>query len=909
MTRLRILAVRVLALFGRRRLDATLDDEVGAHLQLLTAEHVRRGLSQAEARAAARRDFGGIEQVKEVHRYQRGLPWIDDIYRDVRYALRMLAKTPGFTAVTVLTLALGIGANTAVFSVANSLLLRALPVAEPDRLVVVSSARTINGGFTAGWEYAIWDQIQQRAEAFDGAFAASGFRHRLDLAQGGHKQPVDSVFVSGDFFSTLGVPALLGRPFSGADDVRGGGPDGPLAVISYGFWQRQLGGAADVVGRTLVVDRIPVTVVGVTPPEFFGAEVGRSFDVALPLSVAPTIFSDEAWLDSGPTFLTIMLRLKPGQSLESATATLRAFQPQILVAAFGPDVQSDSRMKAYQNDPFVLLPAAAGVSMLRLRYEQPLVTILAIVGLVLVVACANIAHLMLARAATRKHELSVRLALGSSRGRLMRQLFVESLVLSGGGALAGLVFAVWGSRALVANLSMFGDPVSLDLPLDWRVLAFTAAMTVLTAVLFGTAPALRATRMTPIEVLKAEGAGVRLGGRAPRGLLVGQVALAMVLLVTAGLFVQTFQRLASVALGFDSDRLLVVKVDATRAAIDPADRIGFYDRLVDAVAVVPGVARAAGSVTTPIDFGPVMVTPVEVPGSRSVPEPQRTLVTYFVTPGWFGTYGTTIRTGRDISDVDTASSLPVVVVNEAFARRFFPAESPIGKAVVATWAPPGRTPRSRTIVGVVDNAVAMSLRDEAPATMYVPLTQHYWGRPLTEIQISVRSSAESSAALAPSVAAALSTADRDLAFSFRPLADQVNASLAQERLVAMLSGFFGLLALLITAVGLYGVTSYMVSQRRSEIGIRMALGAPRAAVIGLVLRTFMSALVGGVIIGLAGAATITQVFEGLLFGVTGLDPTTFTVAALLLAGVATIAVFLPMRRATKIEPLTALRYE
>jgi predicted permease len=456
---------------------------------------------------------------------------------------------------------------------------------------------------------------------------------------------------------------------------------------------------------------------------------------------------------------------------------------------------------------------------------------------------------------------------------------------------------------------MFGDPVSLDLPLDWRVLACTAAVTVLTAVLFGTAPALRGTRVTPIEVLKAEGAGVRLGGRAPRGLLVAQVALAMVLLVTAGLFVQTFERLASVALGFDSDRLLVVKVDATRAAIDPADRIRFYDRLVDAVAAVPGVARAAGSVTTPIDFGPVMVTPVEVPGSPLVPEPQRTLVTYFVTPGWFATYGTTIRDGRDVSDFDTASSLPVVVVNEAFARRFFPAESPIGKAVVSTWAPAGQVPRSRTIVGVVDNAVAMSLRDDAPATMYVPLAQHEWGRPLTEIQISVRSSADSLAALAPSVAAALSTADRDLAFSFRPLAEQVNASLAQERLVAMLAGFFGLLALLITAVGLYGVTSFTASQGRTEIGIRLALGAQRSAVIGLVLRKFMVAVVAGITIGLVGAAAVTHFLAGMLFGVTARDPRTFVVAALLFTVVATIAAFVPMRRATKGEPLAALRYE
>ena len=896
--------------FRTSRVDRALDEEAAFHLECRINELIAAGLSPTEAEAQARRAFGNRLRLREESRDVKLLPWLVDCVQDVRVAARVLRAAPIVTGVAILSLALGIGANTAIFSLVNSLLLRTLPVAEPERLATLSTDAPTARGSTPAWTYALWDETRRRAsQMFDGAVAWSDERLNLSAA-GGEVQAVDGLYVSGDFFSTLGVPALLGRTLTARDDARGGGADGPVAVISYGMWQRRFGGDADVIGTPLVIERVPFTIIGVTPPEFFGAEVGRSFDVAVPINAQRLIRDKDSDIDKG-FWLYIMVRLKAEQTAQAATSLLRAVEPQIREAA---DVTPATMPPRAQHlSPFTFVPASLGTSRLRQRYEQPLLVMLGIVGLVLLIACGNIANLLLARTTARRHELSLRLALGATRWRLVRLLLVEALLLAGLGALAGLVFARWASPLLVAQLSTSVTRVMLDLSLDWHVLAFTIAVTGATAVLFGTVPAFKATRVAPIDALKEQSRGslgdsrTRLAG----SLVVVQVASSMVLIVAAGLLVGTFERLATLPLGFDVDRVLTVRVDATRASVDPSGRIPFYHQLVSAVAAVPGVARASASLAPPVGDGfnlgildPTGATPAQPePGPVPFWNSRMTLLNQ-ITPGWFATYGTPIHAGRDIDDRDAQGALPVAVVNEAYVRKFLPNRNPIGETVRLLKTPP------KTIVGVVRDTVYISVRDGVRPTVYLPLAQPDADRrgptPAT-VNISVRASHGSPAVLAPAVAAALTAVDRNLAFIFRPLQDRVDASLTRERLVALLAGFFGALALLLATLGLYGVTSYAVARRRAEIGIRMALGAEPANVLRLVLTRVFMLVALGVIIGTAVSVWSSQFIASLLYGMHPRDSVTLVTAALTLTTVGAIAGWLPAHRASRINPTEVLR--
>jgi len=824
---------------------------------------------------------------------------------DIRLAIRSLRSAPIVSIVAALSLALGIGANTAIFSLVNSLLLRSLPVADPSRLVVVNDAGVTSPGIQS-WTFAIWDNIRQRSKPFDGAFAWSS--QRFNLAKAGEQQPVDGMYVTGAYFATLGVPALIGRTITEADDVRGGGKDGPVAVISYAFWQRQFGAAANAIGQSLVVERVLFTIVGVTPPEFVGSEIGRAFDVAIPLGTEPLIRGKESNLDRRSSWwLTVMLRLKPGQSLDAGTAALRGVQAQIRESAMPQDWLP--RLQAsFLKEPFSLVPGASGTSVLRNRYQRPLLTILVVVALVLLVACANIANLLLARATARRHELSVRLALGAGRWRLARQLLVESLVLSTIGALLGLLFAAWGSRALVAQLSTQVNRVVLDLPLDWRVMGFTIAVSMGTALLFGTAPAFRAARVAPIDALKEHGrtAGTDSRVSISSGLVIAQVALSLVLVVAAGLFMRTFAGLASVRLGFDSDRILAVGVNALRSRVEPADRASLFQRLADEVAALPGVMHAAGSVVTPVSNS-TWGNNVNVPGAPDMPDRDHNSLVNIITPGWFATYGTRILAGRDIDARDSATAPHVALVNEAFARRFFPGRTVIGGTIEFSRGTSQQAP-SMLIIGVVEDAVYRNLREPVGPTLYQPMAQYDPSRfPLPSFSISVRAAAGSPLELSRSVASARTSVDGDLAFTFRPLADQINASLIQERMVAMLSGFFGGLAMLLAALGLYGVTSYAVSRRRAEIGIRMALGAAPSGVVRLVLARVTALVAIGVAVGAGVSVWASRFVATLLFGLEPRDPATLVGAATILAAIGAIAGWLPAYRASRIDPAEVLR--
>ncbi len=830
--------------------------------------------------------------------------------QDIRLAFRALRATPVVSLVAILSLALGIGANTAIFSLVDSVILRALPVKEPGQLVMLSDepgARVANTRGITSWTNPIWEQVRDRRDLFDSVFAWS--TSRFNLAAGGETQFVDGIWASGRMFETLGVPAMLGRTFTESDDVRGGGPDGPVAVISYSFWQRRFGGTASAIGQRLSLDKVSFTVIGVTGPDFFGPDVGRAFDVAIPIGTEPLFRGKESALDQRSWWwLSVMARLKPGQPIDAATAAMRVYQPQLREATLPADWRP-SDQKDYLKEPFTMVSTAGGSSQLRNRYRQPLVTIMVVVALVLLIACANIANLLLARSAARRHEWSVRLALGASRWRLVRLLLMESLLLSTVGASLGLLVARWGSQLLVRQLSTQTNTVFLDLALDWRVLAFTSAVTILTALLFGTAPAFRAAAVAPMEAIKEHGRGSSQESRISlaSGLVVAQVALSVVLVVAAGLFMRTFSSLANVHLGFDRDRVLLVTVNAQRTEIPPADRLTTYDRIRQRVAAVPGVAAAAASFVTPVSGG-TWNNRIDVPGGVELPERQRLSNFNAITPGWLTTFGTALVTGRDIRDSDTKSAPPVILVNQAFVKKFLNGASPLGKTVqIGAGSRFAQPPRE--IVGVVADAVYRALREPIPATMYVPLAQFDDSRSPAppSMSISVRSSTGSPALLARSVSAAIAEVNPDLALTFRPLADQVNASLTQERVVAILSGFFGGLALLLAGLGLYGVTSYAVTRRKTEIGIRMALGAAPGGVIRLVLSRVSILVAIGVIVGAGASLWASQFVTTLLYGLEPRDPRTLVQAAAVLAAVGALAGWLPAHRASRIDPAEVLR--
>lgn len=815
--------------------------------------------------------------------------------QDLRDALRALKATPIITAVAVVSLALGVGANTAIFSLVDSVMLRSLPVRDPERLVILDDG---------SWTNPIWEQIRERQhELFQGATAFSG--QQFNLSSGGEAHLVDGLYASGEFFDVIGVGTVLGRTFSKDDDRRGGGPDGPVTVISYRFWQNRFGGASDAIGKPITISRVTYTIIGVTPPDFFGPTVGSTFDVIVPLGTEPLIRGAGSGLDHRSFWwLDIMARLRSDQTVEDATTALRNVQPRIREATL-PERWRPSDLAEYLGEKLTLVPATTGQSFIRTRYQRPLLTIMVVVALVLLIACANIANLMLARANGRRHEISVRRALGASRVRLAKQFFTESLVVSVSGAVLGLFFAHWGSRLIVQQLSTWRGTVFLDLPLDWRVLGFTAAVAIATAVIFGTAPAIRATTVEPNEALKEQGRWMGGEGKRTLGtpLVVAQVALSLVLVVAAGLFVRTFTTLATRDLGFSRESIMVAWIDAEQSKATQKERAALFDRVAQAVAAVPGIEQSAASAITPVS-GMMWNDLFEFPDLPKLTQRDRIVSQNYVTPGWFQTYGTAMIAGRDFTDRDRAGTLPVVVVNEAFLAKYMKDGSPIGKTVMPA-SRPDRPATPLEIIGVVRNAVYRNVREPAPPTMYRPLAQANDFPPFLGISYTAKSGSPSS--LTRAVVNAIGHVDRDLTITFRPLAAQVEASLAQERVVAILSGFFGLLALLLAGIGLYGVTTYAVSRRRAEIGIRMALGADARGVVRLVLRRVAVLVVAGIVIGSAISLWAAKFASTLLYGLEPRDPGTFAGAVVVLAFIGTLAGWLPARRAAKIDPAEVLR--
>ena len=925
MTVLRRLTSIVSWIFRRERAEQQLDDEIRSFVEMSVADRIREGVPAAEARRRALADIGGVERVKESVRTGRHGALLDDVVRDVRYAFRVFARQPTFAAVIVGTLALGIGANTAIFSIIDGLVLKTLPIDHPERLVQLVSALPSD---QRSWTYPIWEQVQREADRFDGAFAWTGFDAEFDLSTGGESRFVNGVWASAGAFDVLGVKPALGRLFEPTDDIRGGGSHGPVVAISYAFWQSYFGGAADVIGRRLTIQRVPLTIVGVTPPGFFGVAPGRAFDVVVPLGAEPLLRGDESRLDRRTSWwLQVFVRLKAGQSREAAEAVMHTLQPRIREATLppsGPGRPADR----YLADPFTFVDAARGISGLRDYYSRALLILMVVVGLLLLIACANIANLLLARATSRNHEWSVRLALGASRGRLARQLLIESLVLALMGAAAGLVVAQWGGHVLVSQLAT--DDVSLELLLDGRVLAFATLAAIVAALVFGVAPTCRAARRAPVDAMKEREPGAGASGHTPMagGLVVTQVALSLVLLVAAGLFLRSFNGLTRGPLGFERGRVLLAEIDTRRADVAPSARRATFERIHERVLAVPGVEQAAVSITAPL--GAMWSRRIDVSGSplrgsdapdvgpegfgyTDSPIPVSSPLAMFngITPGWLRAFGTPLLAGRDISKDDDEGAPRIALVNVAFARKFLDGANPVGHTIR-----PVRDPESAAIqiVGLVGDAVYRDLREPTLPTAYVPLAQAV-DRSLLEdptetapalVTLSVRAAAGHPSSLTKSVAAAISEIDPTLALSFESLDDRVSATLTRERLLAFLSAAFGFLALVMASVGLYGVTSYAVSLRRTEIGIRMALGATRASVVRLVLGRVVLLVGCGIVAGLAAAAWVSRFIATLLHGYAPGDPVTLIASAATLALVGTFAGWLPAYSASRVDPSRVL---
>jgi len=840
-----------------------------------------------------------------------GVRSIETLFRDLRYGVRMLLKSKVFTTVAALSLALGIGANTAIFSLINAVLMKRLQVQDPEQLVLLTIAdRGISG---ASFSYPLYEQFRDRTHSLSGIIASGGIdRLRVDLNESGAVGQIEFVQaenVSGNFFSVLGINTIRGRALTAEDD-RAGNPHS-VAVISYEFWQRRFGLDPAVVGKNIILKDVPFTIIGVAPPGFSGFEVGRSSDLWIPLQMMPQIFPRSDILNRRNTWwLRLMGRRRPGATMAQARAELDLIFQSMLAEIAGSGVGSrwtSTERRNFLERNIELQSGSTGWTALRKQFEQPLLILMMVVGLVLAVACINIANLLLARAATRQKEITMRLALGAGRLRLVRQLLTESVLLAIIGGALGLLFAQWGARLLLTYLPGRGN-LALNLHPDLRVFGFTLAVSVLTGFLFGLAPALRLTRLDLVSMLKDQ------ADHSGRGksrfslnkiLVVTQVALSLVLLVGAGLFVRSLQKLKGLDSGFNRENVILFSLDPD---YDAERRANLYQQLLSRLAALPGV-RSASLSSHGLLLNDNMNEKVAVEGY--MPRPDEDLLCYgqVVAPKFFETIGIPILLGRDIGPQDArqigndAHQNPthVALINQTMARYFFPNESPIGKRFTID-----RPDEPIEIIGVVKDAKYETLREGPRRIFYLSFFQ---GSPKLTTTFEVRTVGPP-ASLAETIKRTMQELDPQVpVLRLRTMNDVVDDSLTRERFVARLSGFFSLFALLLAAIGLYGILSYVVIRRTNEISVRMALGAQAPDVIRMVFRESMLLVVIGIAIGLGAALGTTRYISNLLYGLAPTDPVTISLAVLVMLIVAALASYLPARRASRVDPMVALRNE
>ena len=840
-------------------------------------------------------------------------------FEDVRYGLRILGRNPGFAAVAVLSLALGIGANTAIFSLIDVVMLKQLPVNDPQHLVVLSDPTSsgVSIGSQSGtrslFSYPEFEYFRDHDQVFSGLLAVQSDPDRIPISIEGaadQTEEVHSKLVSGDYFKVLGVDALMGRTFTAEVDRTLGA--NPLAVISYAYWKRRFALDPGVLGKTVNVHGTAFSIIGIAPQGFFGEQVGVAPDLWMPLAMQRQVMPGRDWISPDKAvynkieWLQVIGRLKPGVTEKQAAASINVAFQQLLTAQAGSGLTDQQRREGF-DQKIELSGGSKGTSDLRDQFSQPLLVLMALVGMVLLIACTNVANLLLARATARQKEIGVRLALGAGRRRLIQQLLTESVLLATLGGTVGLVLAQWGDHVLVRLVGRRDQAIPLDLHPDPRILGFTLAVALLTGILFGIVPAFRATRLDLAPTLKESARGTTGGGRAAgwlgKGLVSAQVAMSLLLLIGAGLFIRSLRKLLTVNLGYTPDKLMLVRIDPVPAGYHDAATAQLYQTLLDRIRALPGV-RAVTVSMDGLFSGRESGDQISIAGYTPKKGQDMNARWDEVGPDYATTVGIPVLLGRDISQQDSGNAPRVCLINQTMARYYFGDESPIGRIVTDEY-PDSRV--SFQVVGVVGDAKYNNLREKTPRRFYAPFFHPI--EPVGDANFEVRTFADPSA-VAGSIRREIQSVDRAIAIrGVHTMGELVDDSVVRDRLIATLAAFFGLLALVLASIGLYGVMSYAVARRTSEIGVRMALGARRLDVVGMVLRETMLMVAVGVAVGLPVALATSRFVSSRLYGLSSNDPLSIVAATLILLAVAALAGTLPAHRASRVDPTTALRYE
>ena len=896
---------RLTGFLEKRKRDVEFSVELESHLQLHIDDNLRAGMTAEAARRDALLKLGGVEQTKEYYRDQRGMPFLEALMQDLRYAVRTFGKNPGFTSVVVLTLALGIGANTAIFSLMNAVLLQSLPVRNPGELVVVQYNEPQSGRENEDFSYPMYQALRDKNSVFAGIFCRSGVDFNASYA--GQSEQARGEMVSGNYFEVLGVRPWIGRLFTQEDDHVPGA--NPVAVLSYGYWQTRFGGDASIIGKEILLDTKPMTVIGVTPPEFYGAQVAYNPQIRVPMMMTTAFKPVPANRLQNPRhrWLTIMARRRKGVTLPQAQASIDVLYHQVLeeeLNGLGSNVTAHDRERILSTR-IILQDGRKGFAHLQAEMGRPIILLFSVTGIVLLVACANIANLLLARSANRKKEVAVRLAIGAGPRRLIRQWLTESMLLALLGGAAGILFAVWVNAGLIRFMPA-SLRVNLRVPMDTSVLAFSLLTSVATGLLFGLAPALQISRSSVTAAMQDRVPLVSSESRTfslRSALVFVQVALSLPLLIGAGLFLHSLQNLRGINLGFVKENVFLANLNPSLNGYTTEHIQTLYSDLLSRVRALPDVRAASLTSSSPIS-GSWDQLGVKVEGYQPKQDENMSPNAALVSPGYFATLGIPFVAGRDFTEQDSANRGRVVIVNQTFAHYFFGNVYPIGKHMTTNDEP--GAPLDMEIVGLVEDAKYVSLNEKPRRHFYTPLAQE---PRLFDMTLQVRTAGDSRQ-IADLIRGQVRELDPNLPmYATTTLQVQIDDSLTSERLMTWLSSAFGILATLLAALGLSGVVAFSVARRTQEIGIRVALGARRSDILRLILSQTTLPVVLGLAVGLASAFALSRLLGGMLYEVQPSDPLTYCAASLLLGGVAALAAYWPARRAARVDPVMALRFE